>query len=121
MIRDRMTILDFNNLAWNTDDLLTTGILSVVAILPGDYNEDGAVNAADYVVWRKTGGTQSGYDAWRANFGNTAGASSARHGGSSAGASPSLAAVPEPASATLIAMASLLLLNRRRLGCRDNK
>ena len=35
----------------------------------GDYNDDGAVNAADYVVWRKTDGTPEGYNTWRANFG----------------------------------------------------
>jgi len=57
--------------------------------LPGDYNLDGAVNAADYVVWRRTLGNSvaqySGadgdgdsmvddddYGVWRANFGNTA-------------------------------------------------
>ncbi len=36
---------------------------SVVAVgLAGDYNLDGIVDAADYVVWRKTDGTQAGYD-----------------------------------------------------------
>jgi hypothetical protein len=38
----------------------------------GDYNFDGAVNAADYVLWRKNDGSPAGYDAWRANFGRTA-------------------------------------------------
>jgi hypothetical protein len=38
----------------------------------GDNNEDGKVDAADYVLWRKNDGTQAGYDAWRANFGRTA-------------------------------------------------
>ena len=40
--------------------------------LAGDYNEDGIVDAADYVVWRKGLGTiyiQAQYDVWRANFG----------------------------------------------------
>jgi endonuclease/exonuclease/phosphatase family metal-dependent hydrolase len=37
--------------------------------LPGDFNEDGVVNAADYVVWRKVNGTPGGYEAWRNNFG----------------------------------------------------
>ncbi len=37
-----------------------------------DYNGDGTVDAADYVVWRKTGiNGQQGYDDWRANFGAT--------------------------------------------------
>ena len=43
---------------------------SVVAVgLAGDYNLNGIVDAADYIVWRKTDGTPAGYDKWRANFG----------------------------------------------------
>lgn len=37
-------------LAWNTSQLLVNGVLSVG--LPGDYNGDGSVDAADYTVWR---------------------------------------------------------------------
>jgi hypothetical protein len=43
---------------------------------PGDFNQDGAVDSADYVVWRKGFGTdftQDDYDVWRAHFGETAG------------------------------------------------
>jgi hypothetical protein len=40
--------------------------------LPGDFNGDGSVDAADYVVWRKTDGTQADYETWRANFGRIA-------------------------------------------------
>ena len=36
---------------------------------PGDFNLDGIVDAADYVVWRENSGTQQEYDSWRANFG----------------------------------------------------
>jgi hypothetical protein len=53
--------------------------------LVGDYNHDGKVDAADYVVWRKTDGTTPGYNSWRTNFGRTSGG-----GGLAAGA-----AVPE--------------------------
>jgi hypothetical protein len=39
----------------------------------GDYNENGTVDAADYVVWRNDpdshGGNPAGYNTWRANFG----------------------------------------------------
>lgn len=39
---------------------------------PGDYNHDGFVDDADYVVWRKTGiDGQEGYNTWRTNFGKT--------------------------------------------------
>jgi hypothetical protein len=40
--------------------------------LQGDFNLDGAVNAADYVVWRKNPGgtlTPADYGKWRSNFG----------------------------------------------------
>jgi hypothetical protein len=46
--------------------------------VPGDYNGDGRVDAADYVVWRKNpgahGGDPDGYNTWRSNFGRTAAA-----------------------------------------------
>ena len=44
--------------------------------MPGDFNGDFVVDAADYVVWRNGLGTtftQADYDVWRANFGQTAG------------------------------------------------
>lgn len=44
----------------------------LLAVMPGDFNTDGVVDAADYVIWRKTDGTQAGYDAYRANFGTAA-------------------------------------------------
>ena len=73
------------------------------AVLPGDYNGDGMVNAADYTVWRNLLGsntqlqnegpgvtpgavTSHDYTTWRANFGDALGS----------GASAS-APVPEPA------------------------
>lgn len=57
--------------------------------LPGDYNGNGIVDAADYVVWRKNVGQSntlpgdvspgsvdaSDYNVWRSNFGATAGGS----------------------------------------------
>jgi hypothetical protein len=69
-------------LMWNASRLYDTGALSVR--LAGDYNEDNSVDAADYVVWRKTfGQTGAGLpadgdgsgmidaadlDAWKQNF-----------------------------------------------------
>jgi hypothetical protein len=92
------------SLAWNTSQLYTTGVLSVVAALAGDYNGDGVVDAADYVVWRKTDGTPTGYNAWRANFGETAG------GGGTGINSSSHRNVPEPASAASLLVAMLVVL-----------
>jgi hypothetical protein len=68
--------------------------------LPGDYNNDGVVEAADYIVWRQGLGTtytQDDYDVWRANFGQTAG------GGSGTSLN---AAIPEPATAVLLIFAA---------------
>jgi hypothetical protein len=73
----------------------------------GDYNDDGIVDAADYVVWRKNNGTTNtlpndssaglvspaDYDVWRENFGRTSGSGSGAQ------------AVPEPG-----AFAALVLL-----------
>jgi len=41
------------------------------AFLLGDFNRDHRVDAADYVVWRKQDGSQSGYDEWRNNIGRS--------------------------------------------------
>ncbi|HEX2477215.1 MAG TPA: hypothetical protein VHK01_20840 [Lacipirellulaceae bacterium] len=68
------------------------------ARVPSDYNGDGVVDAADYVVWRKYDGSQAGYDLWRANFGATV--------GSGAEAS-SNAAVPEPTTLFIVLVGTL--------------
>lgn len=91
-----------------------------VAALDGDYNGDGVVDAADYTVWRANTGSnatlpndvtpgvvdESDFLVWRSNYGaNGSGASTA-----------SAAAVPEPTSATLIAVFGLAAMSglRRR-------
>jgi roadblock/LC7 domain-containing protein len=48
--------------------------------LPGDFNRDGLVNAADYTAWRNgLGSTYSAedYNVWKSNFGASAGSGSA--------------------------------------------
>jgi hypothetical protein len=65
----------------------------------GDYNNNGIVDAADYVIWRKIIGTTTGYNTWRTNFGNTF--------GSGSGGVVGVGAVPEATSAVL-AIAGLL-------------
>ena len=88
----------------------------------GDYNGNGTVDAADYVVWRNNLGaslqlqnevagttpgtvTQEDYDAWRARFGNTSGAGAGELTGT---------AVPEASTAVLAALAGMLAAFRRR-------
>ena len=77
--------------------------------VPGDYNNNGTVDAADYVLWRKGGplanevdtpGTLNAadYTAWRTRFGNS---------GSGSGAGTSAhAAVPEPSTLVLMILAA---------------
>ena len=60
--------------------------INAAAFLPGDYNHDDRVDAADYGVWRKTFGSttalaadgsgnqqidQADFDVWRRNFGTS--------------------------------------------------
>jgi hypothetical protein len=62
-----------DNWFWAIDNIK---IGTAAAALSGDFNSDGRVDAADYVVWRNGLGTtftQADYDVWRANFGRTAG------------------------------------------------
>jgi len=40
--------------------------------LPGDFNEDGIVDAADYVVWRSGNRSPDDYALWKANYGKSA-------------------------------------------------
>ena len=89
---------------------------------PGDYNNNGIVDAADYVLWRKNVGTTTAlpndliggtigtaqYNQWRTNFGQTAPGA-----GSSSGAIAN-ATVPEPATCVLLVIAAAGLCPRRR-------
>jgi hypothetical protein len=77
--------------------------------LPGDYNQDGEVDAADYVAWRNDpaafGGDPAGYNTWRASFGATAIGS---------GNATGIATVPEPAAWFMMAVAAALFGFARR-------
>ncbi|QDU87542.1 hypothetical protein Pla175_09040 [Pirellulimonas nuda] len=100
------------DLGWRVDYQPDAVFLRIISTLPGDYNGDGAVDAADYTVWRdsldQTGaglaadGTGDGVvdgadlEFWRGRFGNTAG-----------GGLPQAAAVPEP-NGLLLALVGLL-------------
>ena len=74
--------------------------------LPGDYDFDGVVDTADYLVWRKVPGyLPMHYDLWRAHFGDS--------GGNSSGSAIN-SSVPEPTSALLLFCGLLPLLCRWR-------
>ncbi len=86
----------------------------VAATLPGDFNDDNVVDAADYVVWRKSSGPPADYQSWRINFGIIA---------SGSGSAIDDRAVPEPVGIILMAIGLVALCVRRRrkvsgIGCR---
>jgi hypothetical protein len=89
--------------------------------LAGDYNANGVVDAADYVLWRNGGplfnevdvpGTvdDQDYFEWRSRFGNTLASGSA--------ASSLAGAIPEPGTASLAALALSAVLTGVRRRCR---
>lgn len=98
-----------------------TGILNVTTFVApplwGDYNEDGVVDSADYVVWRDSVGQEAAlpnddtvgvdeddYERWKVNFGNS-------NAGSGGAASSN--AVPEPTFCCWVASVSALCVTRR--------
>jgi T5SS/PEP-CTERM-associated repeat protein len=114
-----------SSLAWDTSQLYTTGVLSVASTgTPGDYNNNGIVDAGDYVLYRKyagtthvlpndpTGGTIGTiqYNTWRSHFGQPPGSGSGLDG----------AQVPEPATLVLFVSAASLAIGfgRRKRVCR---
>ena len=109
-----------SGLKWDLDHEANRVILNVAPGLAGDYNSNGVVDAADYVVWRKSltdvgsnlaaDGNSNGvvdagdFDFWRSRLGDTAGAGLGN-----------TTTIPEPASITLIFLGLALV------GCRRHK
>jgi hypothetical protein len=98
-------------------DVVLVGMSSVSAGLAGDYNNNGVVDAADYVVWRNNPASlqnegasagvvdQADYDFWRTQFGKSNGASG----------SLSAASVPEPGTLLLVLVGILALRIAQRI------
>jgi glycoprotein endo-alpha-1,2-mannosidase len=87
---------------------LYLNILRSATALAGDFNFDGFVNAADYVVWRngvEIAPTQENYNLWRGNFGQPSGSASGAN---------AIAIVPEPATLMLLIVAAIGLSSRYR-------
>jgi hypothetical protein len=99
----------FDNINLSLVDVVAPGVA-------GDYNGNGVVDAADYVVWKNGGPlqhevpgvtpgtvTQEDYDAWVARFGNTSGSGVSAGGG-----------VPEPTAAVLAIVGCIAAFAARR-------
>ena len=108
-------------IAWQRDDPVGEVFFSASDImvaaanseLGGDFNYDGRVDAADYVIWRNGLGSNhvpAEYDTWRANFGKQI-----------AGPSATSQSVPEPPTMIFIAcglLATFIVRSRRCGLCR---
>jgi sulfatase modifying factor 1 len=96
--------------------------IATAAGVPGDYNANGVVDAADYVLWRKYSGQSVtlpndstpgtvmpvDYDVWRTHFGQTPGAGSSAEG-------LAQMSVPEPGCLSLAGLAIIASLFCRGL------
>jgi hypothetical protein len=107
-----------NTLAGNspTNFLGHAGTIDL-SIIPGDYNDDGVVDTADYVVWRENLNTTNtipndttpgwvmdeDYVVWKAEFGRAAGTAAGL-------GSISSNTVPEPESLAILLLGVLILL-----------
>jgi hypothetical protein len=102
-------------------DVVLKGVSSGSATsIPGDYNNNGIVDAGDYVVWRKNQRTSavlpndpfgplvgdSQFNLWRANFGKVP--------GQGAGSGISAGNIPEPAAILLVFAAVICATFARR-------
>jgi len=104
---------------FSTSDLMVS---PATTILAGDYNNNGAVDAADYVQWRNSQGAAAGtlpndvdggvigsaqYARWRANFGTHRGTSQ-----------ESMLSVPEPGTLLGVLIGLIAAIPSRRAGNR---
>jgi hypothetical protein len=111
-------------------DVPINSTLLVKERLPGDYNDDLAVDAADYILWRNSQGTlganlqadgsgtanrpdgivdQWDYTFWKTNFGVSLPSSRITPGSGAL-----VAAVPEPTTAALIVISAICISRRNR-------
>ena len=112
-----------NALQYSMPAYSVTTLVFIADGLPGDYNHNGKVDAADYTVWRESFGAEGDQAAdgnednmvneddflvWRENFGRTE---------SMGGGAGAVAAVPEPASLALTLWCGLALIAWRRRRC----
>ncbi len=116
------TTADYNNYVPVGGNNVVNMTISVLNYKAGDYDFNGVVNTADYILWRKTlnsttnaaaDGNGNGivdaadYTIWRNTFGQTGGPGA----GSDADLNP--LNVPEPASGLLFLLSSVILTFRR--------
>jgi hypothetical protein len=100
------------------NNYILTSLIAATPVpgVPGDYNGNGVVDGADYVMFRNGGPLQNevatigsitieDYNEWRARFGNTAGS----------GAGLGTGAVPEPGTALLMLIGLISFVSFKRM------
>lgn len=121
-VEDDGQTIYFTMSLWDPYDVFLVKATFVSAPDPGDYNDDGTIDAADYTVWRDSLGWQGSglaadgnrnnridsgdYTVWKQNF------SSSRANNSSGGEVPM--PVPERSSLATTALAILIVVAARR-------
>jgi hypothetical protein len=117
-------------LSWNVVYNANSVVLEVLAAagLPGDYNEDGTVDAADYTVWRNNLGSPTAlpnddtpgtgpddYTRWKQFYGTSAGS------GIGGIVQATDITVPEPTALMAIMQAVIAVFSMRRLANLSNR
>jgi hypothetical protein len=95
----------YNTRPWPYVSIVATlDSLELAEQMSGDFDANGVVDAADYMMWRKSDGSQAGYDMWRTNYGRAA---------QSTASSSGLTTVPEPSTVFLLAIACAMGVRKR--------
>jgi hypothetical protein len=112
-----------DRLVWDLDVTANQVVLKVLPAPAGDYNAGGAVDAADYIVWRNSLGQRGNglaadgngdgivdaadHDLWRSRFGSVAESATAA-------ATAAATAVPEPTGVVLLCLGAVVSLSCKR-------
>jgi len=113
---------------FNPNHVVLSNFTGMATALLGDYNQNGTVDAADFVLWRDNLGSGTSlpnddtpgvgpddYTRWRANFGRMAGGTGFASAGAGTASDVQSSSVPEPASVVLI-LYGLFIVTRRTRG-----
>jgi hypothetical protein len=85
----------------NASEVLDNYNAVAAASIPGDFDNDGDVDGADFLEWQRTDGTPGGLADWQASYPNPLAAASA------------VSAVPEPSTGLLMVCATMLCTGGR--------
>lgn len=75
--------------------------VTLLSVLPGDFDADGDVDGSDFLVWQRSDGTPAGLSDWQMNYGTSSAAAAAT-------------SVPEPSSFLLLLTSCLFAACRSR-------